>query len=87
MKINIFLAILFSIVTTFTALHEVEHIQDNDGESCLIVHVNNLTPADTITNPEIVQTIHFEKIQYNTLAIKLHFKQRSNQNRAPPSLS
>ena len=87
MKINVFLAILFTIVASFTALHEVEHIHDGDGESCLISHVNNLTPADTITKIEIVEIIHFEKIQHKTQDIKLHFKQRSNQNRAPPSLS
>ncbi|MDQ7062227.1 MAG: hypothetical protein Q9M43_14335 [Sulfurimonas sp.] len=87
MKVNIFLAILFAAVTSFTALHEVEHIHDSDGESCLIAHVNNLTPVDVISSPKTLKNIHFEAIKHTEQSTKLYCKQRSNQNRAPPSLS
>ena len=113
MKSNIFLAILFAIVTTFTSLHGVEHIEHNenhDSASCLVCHVNGLESPDVISKSEFIQIIisilfiinianakdeynyqHaisvFDKIKYTSLAFDLHFKEKSNQNRAPPVLS
>lgn len=90
MKHNIFLAILFAIVTTFTALHGVEHIEHNenhDSASCYMCHVNGLESPDVISKPEFIEVIHFEKIKYTSLVFQLNFKIRSNQNRAPPILS
>jgi hypothetical protein len=88
MKLNVLLSILFALVTTFSAIHEVEHIAHDDDSSCLVCHVNNnLASADIINKPEIVEIVHFEKIAQNNLTTNLHFKERNNQNRAPPSIS
>lgn len=88
MKLNILLSILFIIVTTLSAGHEVEHITLDDDSSCLVCTVNNnLISADIIDISQTVEIIRFEKISQNNFISTLHIKERNNQNRAPPSLS
>lgn len=88
MKLNVLLSILFAIVTTFTAIHEVEHIAHDDSSSCLVCHVNNnLASADVIDKPEAIEIVRFEKIAQNYQISNLHVKNKSNLSRAPPSIS
>lgn len=88
MKLNVLLSILFAIVTTFTAIHEVEHIAHDDSSTCLVCHVNNnLASADVIDKPDIVEIVHFEKITQNYKISNLHVKDKSNLSRAPPFIS
>lgn len=88
MKLNIILSLIFAIVTSFTAIHEVEHIAHEHDTSCLVCHVNNnLVPTDDIIKPIVVESIHFDKITYDDTLVAVYFQERNNQNRAPPSLS
>lgn len=88
MKINVIISILFAIVTTFTALHEVEHLVKGDDSSCLVCHVNdNLVSADVIDEVKSVDIFHFEKISLNNQISNPHIKKQTNQDRAPPLTS
>lgn len=88
MKLNILLSILFIIVTTLSATHEVEHIMLDDDSSCLVCQVNNnLVSADIINVSQNVEIIRFEKIVENNLTSNPYIKEKNNQSRAPPSLS
>jgi len=88
MKLNILLSILFAIVTSFAAIHEVEHIKHNDGSSCLICTVNqNLVSDDAVLSISNVELFHFEAISHTAPISYLHIQINSNQNRAPPELS
>ncbi len=88
MKFNILLSILFAIVTSFAAIHEVKHIEHNDGATCLICTVNsNILSADAISFVQDVELSHFEAIAHNAPVTYFHVETKSNQNRAPPSIS
>ncbi|OHD88060.1 MAG: hypothetical protein A2Y52_00470 [Sulfuricurvum sp. RIFCSPLOWO2_02_43_6] len=88
MKLNVLLSILFAIVTSFAAVHEVEHIQHNDGSTCLVCTVNhNLLSADAVKLVSNIEISHFEKILQNNPISYLYLKTNSNQNRAPPLAS
>jgi len=88
MKFNILLSILFAIVTSFAAIHEVKHIQHNDGATCLICTVNsNIVSADAVSLTQNVELSHFEAITHNAPVAYFHVETKSNQNRAPPFLS
>lgn len=88
MKLNLFLSILFAIVTSFAAIHEVKHIEHNDASSCLVCTVNNnLVSADAVTFASDIEIFHFEAV---TQANETSYNDRKinfNQNRAPPRLS
>lgn len=88
MKLNVLLSILFAIVTSFAAIHEVEHISHNDSSTCLVCTVNNnLVSADAVTFIADIEVFHFEKILQNSSVSYLHVRTSSNQNRAPPKIS
>ncbi|PNV83208.1 MAG: hypothetical protein C0627_06680 [Sulfurimonas sp.] len=88
MKFNVLLSILFAIVTSFAAIHEVEHIEHNDSSTCLVCTVNsNLVSADAVKFASDVELFHFEAIAHNAPVSYLHVKTYSNQNRAPPKIS
>jgi hypothetical protein len=88
MKFNVLLSILFAIVTSFAAIHEVKHIEHNDAASCLICTVNNnLVSGDAVKIVLDVEIFHFENIAQNNQITYLHVRTNSNQTRAPPSLS
>jgi hypothetical protein len=88
MKLNVLLSILFAIVTSFAAIHEVEHIKHNDASSCLVCTVNNnLVSADTIEFEADVEILHFEKIAQESPTLCSYKKINFNQNRAPPTIS
>ena len=86
MKLRLLLSIFFVIVTTLSAVHEIEHIVDD--ESCLVCHVNdNLTSADVVVTSHEIKVSCFNCLNHNSLVFLLHTKNRSNPNRAPPTLS
>ncbi|OHE10843.1 MAG: hypothetical protein A2513_00705 [Sulfurimonas sp. RIFOXYD12_FULL_33_39] len=88
MKLNVLLSILFAIVTSFAAVHEVKHITHDDSSTCLVCTVNNnLVSADAITFASDVEVFHFEKISQNNPVSYIHVRTYSNQNRAPPKIS
>lgn len=88
MKLNVLLSILFAIVTSFAAIHEVEHISHNDSSTCLVCTVNhNLVSADAITFTSDIEIVRFEKIPQNSSISYIHVRTSSNQNRAPPKIS
>lgn len=87
MKLNVLLSILFAIVTSFAAIHEVKHIVHDDSTTCLVCTVNhNLVSADAVTHAADVEISHLEKISQNNPISYLHVKINSNQNRAPPTI-
>jgi hypothetical protein len=88
MKFNLLLSILFAIVTSFAAIHEVEHIQHNDSSSCLVCTVNNnLVSADAVQFTADVEIFHFQKIVQESSTSYSYRKINFNQNRAPPKIS
>ena len=86
MKTNLILSLLFAIVTTYSALHEIEHIT-HDEVSCSVFHINNLVPLDVVAQSSFVKIVNFDKVISEKSFIKLYFKTRDNQNRGPPLLS
>ena len=88
MKFNILLSILFAIVTSFAAIHEVEHIEHNDSSTCLVCTVNhNLVSDDAVKFASDIEIFHFEAIAHKAPVSYLHIDTPSNQNRAPPRIS
>jgi hypothetical protein len=86
MKFRVLISLLFIIVTSFTAIHEVKHFVNADDSPCMVCHVNdNLSSADVISEVTYVEIFHFEKILENNSILSYHDKKTSNQNRAPPS--
>lgn len=88
MKLRVLLlSIFFVIATTLSAVHELEHITGNDDSSCHVYHVNDkLSSVDIVDESKDVEVLHFEKIIQNRQVSLLHVKNKTNQNRAPPSL-
>ena len=87
MKLRVLISILFLVATTLSALHELEHITQDDS-ACMVYHVNDkLTPIDIIDNEKDAELFHFEKIVQNNQALTLYVKDKSNPNRAPPLVS
>ena len=88
MKLNILLSILFAIVTSFAAIHEVEHIEHNDSSSCLVCTVNNnLVSADAVLHVADIDIFCFEEVIQNSDFLYLHVSIDSNKSRAPPKIS
>lgn len=86
MKLNVLLSILFAIVTSLSAVHEVEHIAHDDASTCLECVVNqNLVSADAVLSALKLEIFHFEKISHNNHSSHIHVRTHSNQNRAPPT--
>jgi len=88
MKLRVILSIFFLIITTFTSVHEVEHIKHSGDSPCLVCHIgDNLSYDDTIEKVKKVEVINSEKIVQYSQVLNLHVINRSNRNRAPPVLS
>jgi len=88
MKYSILISILFAIVTTFSAIHEVNHVYTQDTTECLVCVVDhNLVSADTIDSFKYLETLHFDKITPVVFISNFYNKKFTDQNRAPPSLS
>ena len=86
MKIRLLLSLLFVIATTVAQLHELTHIEHNDGSSCSVCVVDDhLVGADINVDFKEVVIFHFEHSLAQNLLFNTHIKSSSNQNRAPPA--
>lgn len=85
MKLKIIFSLLFFIATTFTAIHEVEHIISDEASSCLVCTINhNLVSADVIDLTQSVEIVHFDKITKENFIFALDTELLTNPSRAPP---
>lgn len=88
MKLNLLLSLLFFVVTSFAAIHEVKHIEHNDSASCLVCTVNNnLVSADAVSAAKNVEIFHFDAIAMANTTSYNYRKTDFNQSRAPPLAS
>ena len=84
MKFKVLLSILFFIATSLSALHELEHITQDDT-ACMVFHLNDkLTPIDILDTQKDVELFHFEIITHYNQILNLHVKNKSNPSHAPP---
>ena len=88
MKLRVLISILFIIATTFTALHEIEHIAgEHDSSSCQVCVVDDHSvSADIINTHTKISTFSFDAITTNQL-FKTHTKKTTNHSNAPPKIS
>lgn len=88
MKRRLFLSILFIIATIVTSLHEIQHAEHLDSNSCQICIVDNHTlAADISAHVEEIPLYHFEAIAPLTQSFVATLKKPTNQANAPPLLS
>ena len=89
MKLRVLISILFLIATTFTAIHELEHIHDDhDSSSCQVCIVDDhLVSADieAAASPDIAYS--FDAIELKNQLLNTHFKKSANHSTAPPKIS
>jgi len=86
MKFNILLSIFFIIVTTFSAVHELEHLSQQDKtSSCPICIVD-----DHLVSADLPQTYKepfyssFPQLLEKEEKRNFHLKKSSNHSTAPP---
>ena len=89
MKLRVLISILFIIATTFTAVHELEHIGgEHDNSTCQVCIVDNhALSVNVVDEFKDVELVKSEKIISEYLVYSFHEKNHTNQNRAPPFIS
>ncbi|MBU1995231.1 hypothetical protein KKC15_11050 [bacterium] len=88
MKFRVLLSLLFIIATTFTALHELKHIEHHDSSTCQVCIVDNHSvSADVVSNFKDIVLFSFEQISAQILVSNFSVKYHTNQSRAPPKIS
>ncbi len=89
MKLRVLISILFIIATTFTALHEIEHISgEHDSSSCQICVVDDHSVSCDITDEYINITLFsFDNISSLNQHSNTHTKKTTNHSNAPPKIS
>ena len=89
MKLRVLISILFIIATTFTALHEIEHITgEHDSSSCQVCVVDDHSVSADIADEYINITIFsFDDISSPNQYSKTHTKKTTNHSNAPPKIS
>ncbi|WP_455757699.1 hypothetical protein [Sulfurimonas sp.] len=90
MKLRVLISILFIIATTFTAVHELEHIDgEHDSSTCEVCIVDNHTfSADVVTNNiSSIISFSFEEISISKQFLNPHAKKTANHSTAPPVIS
>lgn len=89
MKLKIaLLSLLFAVVTSFTAIHQAEHVVHKDASSCLVCTINqNILSGDAVSFVKNVELFHFEAALKESLFSYLHVQIDLNRTRAPPTLS
>lgn len=89
MKLRLLISILFIIATTATAIHELEHIHgDVDSSTCQVCIVDDHSvSADIVDDFKDVEVFRFDNIVLTHLVHRLHIKDYSYQNRAPPLIA
>ncbi|MFT5660115.1 MAG: hypothetical protein ACI9TV_000755 [Sulfurimonas sp.] len=89
MKLRVLISILFIIATTFTAVHEIEHIHgEHDSSTCEVCIVDNhLVSADIIDIVSYEIYVSFDIITLKNQIQNPHLKKTTNQATAPPVIS
>lgn len=89
MKLRVLVSILFIIATTFTALHEIEHISgEHDSSTCQVCIVDNHSvSADIIDEYIHITTCSFDNISSLNQQVNTHTKKNTNHSNAPPKNS
>ena len=89
MKLRVLISILFIIATTFTALHELEHINgEHDSSSCQVCIVDNHSvSADIEHNISYELSALFDDIVLKNQITNPHTKKTTNHPNAPPEIS
>ncbi len=89
MKLRLLISILFLIATTFTAIHELEHIGgEHDSSTCQVCVVDNHALSIDVVDEFIdIELFKFEQITFDNFVYSFHKKNHTNQNRAPPFTS
>jgi len=89
MKLKILLSILFVLMTTLSAMHEIEHINhEHNSDSCQVCILNkNLVSSDLSIELNYVELFLFEALSLQKITSTVHTKKQTDQNRAPPCLS
>ena len=89
MKLRVLISLLFIVATTFTAVHELEHIDDEHGAStCLVCTVSqNLVSADNPPKVFDFELIYTKEIVVYVDSFTLYIKKTDNHSNAPPHLS
>ena len=89
MKLRVLISILFIIATTFTALHEIEHISgEHDSSSCQVCIVNDhVVSNDVIDNHTNIILFSFDEISFHKQLSNRHAKKTTNHSNAPPKVS
>lgn len=89
MKLRVLLSILFIITTSFSAVHELEHIyEDHDSFACKVCVVDtNAFPLPNVNN--LAQNINtsFTSFVLENQLLSTHIKKNTNHATAPPVLS
>ncbi|MCW8837102.1 MAG: hypothetical protein OQJ77_02480 [Thiovulaceae bacterium] len=86
MKLRILISLLFFVATTFTALHELEHIKAEHGSStCLVCTIShNLVSADTPKSDISCELTYTKKIISNSYIFVFNLLKTDNYANAPP---
>lgn len=89
MKFRVLISILFIIATTFTAVHELEHISgEHSSASCQICIVDDhLVSGDITSTIDKLVIYSFGKIINRTSFLFTHPKKLTNHSTAPPKIS
>ncbi len=89
MKLRVLISILFIIATTFTALHEIEHVTgEHDSASCQICVVDDhLVSADIADEYINITIFSFDAISSVNQYSNTHTKKSTNHSNAPPKIS
>ncbi len=88
MKFRLILSLVFTIATTFTALHEVAHIHGHDSATCQVCIVDDHSvSADVLCDLVDVVAHSLDEAQLQNQLCTPHAKKSTNHSNAPPLLS
>ncbi|MDX9814035.1 MAG: hypothetical protein RBS91_05175 [Sulfurimonadaceae bacterium] len=87
-KINLILSLLFAIVSSFSAVHQVQHLKsDHHSSNCSICIINkNIVSDDAIAIFSEVERAYFDKIDEIYITLHSELKPQLLKNRDPPPL-
>ena len=85
MKTRFLLSLLFIIATTFSALHELEHVHAHDSSTCMVCVVDDHTSSYDVIDGFFHETVYLDhEIKKRQRVLEFHSKLFSNQANAPP---
>jgi len=88
MKLKVLISILFIVATTFTAIHELEHIEHHDSSTCQVCIVDDHSvSADIVDDFKELEILNSAKLIPTNVISYIHIKRYANSSRAPPKLS